>query len=111
MASHIKKGDTVQVIAGDNKGKTGKVMKVIKDKDRVVVEKLNLVYKHVRPSQKNPQGGRIRVEQSIHMSNVLPVNSNGKGTRVRFVTDAKGVKKRVAVDGSEISVVGKGKKK
>lgn len=111
MASHIKKGDTVQVIAGDNKGKKGKVMKVIKDKDRVVVEKLNLVYKHVRPSQKNPQGGRIRVEQPIHMSNVLPVNSSGKGTRVRFVTDSKGVKKRVAVDGSEISVVVKGKKK
>jgi large subunit ribosomal protein L24 len=111
MASHIKKGDTVQVIAGDNKGKTGKVMKVIKDKDRVVVEKLNLVYKHVRPSQKNPQGGRIRVEQAIHMSNVLPVNSSGKGTRVRFTTDAKGVKKRVAVDGSEISVVAKAKKK
>jgi large subunit ribosomal protein L24 len=112
MASHIKKGDTVQVIAGDNKGKKGKVMKVIKDKDRVVVEKLNLVYKHVRPSQKNPQGGRIRVEQPIHISNVQPVSSKtGKGTRVRFGVDSKGVKKRVAVDGSEIGVVAKAKKK
>jgi large subunit ribosomal protein L24 len=112
MASHIKKGDMVEVIAGDNKGKTGKVMRVVKDKDRVVVEKLNLVFKHVRPSQKNPQGGRIRVEQAIHMSNVLPVSSqSGKGTRVRFPVDAKGVKKRVAVDGSEISTVSKAKKK
>jgi large subunit ribosomal protein L24 len=111
MASHIKKGDMVEVIAGDNKGKTGKVMKMIKDKDRVVVEKLNLVFKHVRPSQKNPQGGRIRVEQSIHISNVLPVSSkSGKGTRVRFSTDAKGVKKRVSVDGTEIDVVSKTKK-
>ncbi len=112
MASRIKKGDMVEVIAGDNKGKTGKVMRVIKDKDRVVVEKLNLVYKHVRPSQKNPQGGRIRVEQAIHMSNVLPLSpKSSKGTRVRFSTDAKGVKKRMAVDGSEISVVSKAKKK
>jgi len=112
MASHIKKGDMVQVIAGDNKGKKGKVMKVIKDKDRVVVEKLNLAYKHVRPSQKNPQGGRIRVEQPIHISNVQPVSSKtGNGTRVRFSVDAKGIKKRIAVDGSEIGVVAKAKKK
>ena len=112
MALHVKKGDTVEIIAGDSKGKTGKVMRVIKDKDRVVVEGLNLVFKHVRPSQKNPQGGRIRVEQSIHMSNVLPLSSkSNKGTRVRFSVDAKGVKKRMAVDGSEISTVSKAKKK
>jgi large subunit ribosomal protein L24 len=112
MASHVKKGDTVEIIAGDSKGKTGKVMRVIKDKDRVVVEGLNLVFKHVRPSQKNPQGGRIRVEQPIHMSNVLPLSSkSNKGTRVRFSVDAKGVKKRIAVDGSEISTVSKAKKK
>ncbi len=112
MASHVKKGDTVEIIAGDSKGKTGKVMRVIRDKNRVVVEGLNLVYKHVRPSQKNPQGGRIRIEQPIHMSNVLPVSSkSGKGSRVRFSVDAKGVKKRIAVDGSEISAVSKAKKK
>lgn len=111
MASHVKKGDTVEIIAGDSKGKSGKVLRVIKDTDRIVVEGLNLVFKHVRPSQKNPQGGRIRVEQSIHMSNVLPVSSkSGKGSRVRFPVDAKGVKKRVAVDGSEIDVVSKAKK-
>lgn len=112
MASHIKKGDTVELIAGDNKGKTGKVMKVMPEKNSVIVEGLNLAYKHVRPSQKNPQGGRIRVEKPIHVSNVLPVSSKtGKGTRVRFVVDAKGTKKRVAVDGSEIAAVDKAKKK
>lgn len=112
MARHIKKGDMVEVICGDNKGVTGRVMRVLTDKDRVLVEGVNMVYKHVRPSQRNPQGGRIRVERPIHISNVLPVNpKTSRGTRVRFTTDAKGVKKRVALDGSEISVVVKAEKK
>ena len=112
MARHVKKGDTVEIIAGVNKGATGKVMWVIPGKDRVLVEGVNLAHKHVRPSQKNPQGGRIRVERPIHISNVLPVNpKSNKGTRVRFETDAKGNKKRIAVDSSEIGVVTKAKKK
>lgn len=112
MARHIKKGDLVEVITGDNKGVTGKVMRVLPDKDRVLIEGVNLVQKHVRPSQRNPQGGRIRVERPIHISNVLPVNpKTSRGSRVRFTTDAKGVKKRVAVDGSEIGVVVKANKK
>jgi len=111
MAVHIRKGDMVEVIAGDSKGSTGKVMKLNRSKKQVVVEGLNLVYKHVRPSQRNPQGGRIRIEQPIHMSNVLPINpKSSRGSRVKFVTDAKGVKKRLAVDGSEISIVKKAKK-
>lgn len=112
MARHIKKGDMVEVICGDNKGVTGRVMRVLTDKDRVLVEGVNMVHKHVRPSQRNPQGGRIRVERPIHISNVLPVNpKTSRGTRVRFTIDAKGVKKRVALDGSEISVVVKAEKK
>lgn len=112
MARHIKKGDLVEVIAGDNKGVTGKVMRVLPDKDRVLVEGVNLVQKHVRPSQRNPQGGRIHVERPIHISNVLPVNpKTSRGSRVRFAVDAKGVKRRVAVDGSEIGVVVKANKK
>jgi large subunit ribosomal protein L24 len=108
MASHIKKGDTVEVIAGDNKGSTGKVMKVIPSKKRVIVEGLNLAYKHVRPSQRNPQGGRIRIEQPIHISNVLPVNpKSSRGSRVKFEVAKDGSKKKVAVDGSEIGVVRK----
>lgn len=106
MAMHIKKGDTVEIITGDNKGSSGRVLRVIPSKGRVVVEGLNLVYKHVRPSQRNPQGGRIRVEQSINISNVLPVNpKSSKGSRVRFEAAKDGSKKRVAIDGSEIGVV------
>jgi large subunit ribosomal protein L24 len=108
MAAHIKKGDTVEVIAGDNKGSTGKVMKVIPSKKRVIVEGLNLAHKHVRPSQRNPQGGRIRIEQPIHISNVLPVNpKSSRGSRVKFEVAKDGSKKKVAIDGSEIGVVRK----
>ena len=111
MARHVKKGDMVEVIAGVNKGTTGKVMRVILGKNRVLVEGINLAHKHVRPSQKNPQGGRIRIEQPIHISNVLPVNpKSNKGTRVRFNTDTKGNKKRAAVDGSDMGIVTKSKK-
>ena len=110
MAKHVKKGDTVQIITGDNKGSTGRVLRVMPDKQRVVVEGLNLVYKHVRPSQRNPQGGRIRVEQPIHISNVLPVNpKSSHGSRVRFKVNDDGSKKRVAVDGNEIGTVKRAK--
>ena len=108
MARHIKKGDMVEIIAGDNKGSKGRVMRVLPDKKQVVVEGLNLVYKHVRPSQKNPQGGRIRVEKPVHISNVLPVNpKSSRGSRIRFETGKDGSKKRVAIDGNEIGVVKK----
>ena len=60
MARHIKTGDTVIVISGADKGKTGKVLRILTDRDRVVVEGVNRVWKHVRPSQRNPQGGRIQ---------------------------------------------------
>jgi len=108
MARHIKKGDTVEVIAGENKGTVGKVMRIITAKDRVVIEGVNRRYKHVKPSTKHPQGGRVQIEQPIHISNVMPVNpKSSKGTRVRFVTDSKGVKRRVALDGTEIGVLKK----
>ena len=103
MARRIKKGDMVEIIAGDHRGETGRIMKVVLDKDCVYVEGMNLAHKHVRPSQRNPQGGRIRVERPIHISNVLPLHpKSSKGTRVRYVKDAKGVKKRVTLDGSSI---------
>jgi large subunit ribosomal protein L24 len=96
MARHIKRGDTVVVITGSDKGKQGKVLKVLPDKDRVVVEGIHRVWKHVRPSQRNPQGGRIQKDAAIHVSNVQPLDpTTGKGTRVRFeVRD--GVKHRIA---------------
>ena len=111
MAMHIKKGDTVEIITGDHKGASGRVLRVIPKSSRVVVEGHNMVHKHVRPSQRHPQGGRIRIEQAIHISNVLPVNpKSSRGSRVRFEAGKGGVKKRVAVDGSEIGVVVKKRK-
>jgi large subunit ribosomal protein L24 len=109
MARHIKRGDTVVVIAGADKGKTGKVLKILVDKDRVVVEGINRVWKHVRPSQRNPQGGRIQKDAPIHLSNVQPLDpTTGKGTRVRFRTDADGSKHRVAVkSGTELGLIRK----
>ncbi len=110
MACHVKKGDTVQIISGDHKGATGKVLHVYPVEGKVVVQGQNIAKKHVRPSRRNPQGGRIGVEQPIHISNVLPVNpKTSKGTRVRFKAGKGGSKKRVAIDGSEIGVVAKPK--
>jgi large subunit ribosomal protein L24 len=108
MARHIKRGDTVVVITGADRGKQGKVLKILPDKGRVVVEGINRVWKHVRPSQRNPQGGRIQKDAPIHMSNVLPLDpTTGKGTRVRFeVRD--GAKHRVAVkSGTDLGRLGK----
>lgn len=108
MARNIKKGDMVEVVAGEDKGTVGKVMRIFIAKDTVVVESVNRCYKHVKPNRKYPQGGRIQVEQPIHMSNVLPVNpKTSKGTRVKFTTGKKGEKKRLAVDGTEIGIVKK----
>ncbi len=108
MAAHIKKGDIVEIISGDFKGSTGRVLTVVPDKKKVVVEGQNRKHKHVRQSQKYPQGGRILVEQPIDISNVLPVNpKSSKGSRVRFKLDKDGSKKRVSVDGTEIGVVKK----
>ncbi|MHC4425763.1 MAG: 50S ribosomal protein L24 [Planctomycetota bacterium] len=107
---HIKKGDTVEIIAGDHKGATGRVLRVIPDKNSVVVQGHNIAKKHVRPSRKNPQGGRINVEQPIHISNVLPVNPKSSGgSRVHFQVNEDGSKKRLVADGTEIGIVRKAK--
>ena len=112
MAVHVKKGDTVEIISGDHKGATGRVLRVMPEKNRVVVQGHNLAKKHVRPSRKNPQGGRISVEQPIHISNVLVVNpKSSRGSRVRYQVNSDGSKKRIAIDGSEISVVKKAKQR
>lgn len=108
MAMRIKQGDTVMVIAGRDKGKTGKVLRVLAEKDRVVVEGVNRVWKHVKPSQRSPQGGRIQKDAPIHASNVMPVDpSTGKPTRVKFEV-REGKKHRVAAkSGTSLGVVGK----
>ena len=88
---HIKKGDTVYVNAGNDKGKTGKVLEVIPAKDRAVVEGINIVSKHTKPSPKHPQGGIVKQEASVHVSNLQVVDpKTGKATRIgRKVVDGK----------------------
>ncbi len=80
----IKSGDTVQVIAGDNKGQQGKVQKVFIDKNKAIVEGVNLVSKHKKPSAANPQGGIVKQEAPIHISNLSLLTSEGKATRVGY---------------------------
>ena len=87
MAAKIKKGDDVIVLAGKDKGRTGKVLRVIPSDDRVVVQGIQVVQRHTRPSAGNPQGGIVNKEASIHLSNVALVDSKGKPTRVGFRID------------------------
>jgi large subunit ribosomal protein L24 len=91
---HVKKGDKVQVISGKDKGKQGVILAAFPKNDRVLVEGVNLVKKHAKPSQENPQGGILNQEASIHISNVLPVDpKSGEPTRVGFeVRDGKKVR-------------------
>jgi large subunit ribosomal protein L24 len=111
MALHIKKGDMVQIISGDHKGATGRVLHVYPEDNSVIIQGQNIAKKHVRPSRRNPQGGRIGVEQPVHISNVLPVNpKTSKGTRVRYLVGANGSKKRVAMDGTDLGTVKKAAK-
>ena len=79
---HIKKGDIVYVNAGEDKGKTGRVLRVLVTKSKAVVEGINIVSKSATPSAKHPQGGIIKMEAPIHISNLNPVDKNGKPTRI-----------------------------
>lgn len=79
---HVKRGDLVRVIAGNDKGKEGRILRVFPKQQRVIVEGVNLRIRHVRPNPKYPQGGRIEQEMPIHVSNVMPLDSNGHPTRV-----------------------------
>lgn len=108
MARHIRSGDEVKIIAGKDKGKFGKVMRVLTTEDRVIVEGVNIRRKHVKPTQSNPQGGIVSVAMPIHISNVAPVDKNKKPTRVRFQTNKDGEKVRVAATtGETLSVLKK----
>jgi large subunit ribosomal protein L24 len=107
MAARIRKGDGVVVISGKDKGKTGKVMRVLREEDRVVVEGINLVKRHTRPTPRNPSGGILEREQPIYSCKVMLVDpKTGKGTRVRFKSLENEKKIRVAVkSGEEIPAV------
>lgn len=86
---HIKKGDTVMVVAGDSKGQQGRVLVVDVDKQKAIVEGVNLVSKHSRPTNDNPKGGIVKKEAPIHISNLMIVDGSGKATRIGRKTDEK----------------------
>jgi large subunit ribosomal protein L24 len=96
---HVKKGDKVRVISGKDKGKTGTILAAYPKESRVLVEGVNIVKKHSKPSQANPQGGIISFEAPIHVSNVMPIDpKSGNPTRVGYTT-VDGKKVRVAKSG------------
>ena len=101
MPRHVKKGDTVIINTGDHKGRTGEVMHVDTDRDRVLIKGVNLRTKHVKPTRLNPQGAVITKEGPIHISNVSPV-ADGRATRVRFRVNEDGSKDRVAASNGEV---------
>ena len=97
MAMHVKKGDHVIVIAGDDKGRTGEVLRVNAGAGKVLIQGVNRVYRHLRPSREHPQGGRIQKEMPIDVSNVLPIDpKTNQPTRVGFRIAADGSKERFA---------------
>jgi large subunit ribosomal protein L24 len=102
MAARIRKGDTVVVISGKDKGKTGKVMRVMVEDDRVLIEGINLLKRHTKPTPRNPSGGIVEREQPLFACKVMPVDpKTGKGTRVRMKTLENDRKIRVATKSGE----------
>ena len=101
---HIKKGDTVYVNTGEDKGKTGEVLQVLVNKERAIVEGINMISKHSKPNAQNPQGGIEKKEASIHISNLALVDpKTGKPTRIGRKVDSKGKLVRYAkTSGEEI---------
>ena len=100
---HIKKDDTVIVLAGKDKGKTGKVQKVLVEDQRVIVEGVNMVSKSTKPSAKNPQGGIVKQEAPIHVSNVSLIDpKSGKATRIAIKREGKNVVRIAKKSGEEI---------
>ena len=99
---HIKKDDTVIVLTGEDKGKTGKVLKVLVEKNRAIVEGVNIVSKSAKPSAKNPQGGIVKMEAPIHISNLSLIDpKSGKATRVAIKKSDDGKKVRIAKKSGE----------
>lgn len=100
---HIRKGDTVSVIAGDDKGKTGKVLEVLVAKNRAIVEGINIVTKHEKPSAGKPEGGIKKTEASIHLSNLMLLDpASGKPTRIGRKLNEKGKLQRYSKKTGEL---------
>ena len=102
MKIKIKKDDNVLVIAGEHKGSQGKVVKIIREKNRAIVEGVNMIKKHAKPSAQNPQGGIIEKEAAIHVSNLSLVSSEGNATRIGFRIEEDGKKVRFAKKNNEV---------
>jgi len=103
MAKHVRKGDRVMVITGNDRGRVGEVLRVDHTVGKVVVQGVNRVYRHLRPSRQHPQGGRIQKEMPISISNVLPVDpKTNQPTRVGFRTAENGSKHRIAKKSGEV---------
>lgn len=99
---HIKKGDTVYVITGEYKGQQGRVLEVLTKQDKAIVEGVNMVMKHTKPNAQYPQGGIIKKEAPVHISNLLPVDSStGEPTRIGRRIDKKGKLVRFAKKSGE----------
>ncbi len=100
---HIRKNDTVMVLAGEDKGKTGKVLKVLVKENRAIVEGVNIVSKSAKPSAKHPQGGIIKQEAPIHISNLSLIDpKSGKPTRIAVKREGKNVVRIAKKSGEEI---------
>jgi large subunit ribosomal protein L24 len=99
---HIKKGDTVYVISGESKGQQGRVLEVQRSKDRAIVEGVNLISKHQKPNAEHPQGGIIKKEASVHISNLMVVDpKTGKPTRIGRKRNSEGKLVRIAKKSGE----------
>lgn len=100
---HVRKGDTVKVIAGNSKGKTGKVLEVFPAKYRAIVEGVGMVSKHIKPSATNPNGGIEKTESSVHLSNLMVVDpSTGEASKIGRKADEKGKLVRYAKKSGEV---------
>ena len=97
----VKTGDTVRVIAGDHKGSEGKIVKVLLDKNKVIVEGVNMVKKHMKPSAQSPQGGIVEKEALIQISNISLLTAKGETTRVGYKTE-DGKKVRFSKKSNEV---------
>jgi large subunit ribosomal protein L24 len=101
MKLHIKKGDTVKVLTGNDRGREGKVLSVLVKDERAIVEGINMVSKHTKPNTKSPQGGIVKKEASVHISNLMVVH-NGVATRVGRQLDEKGKLVRYSKKSGEV---------
>ncbi len=100
---HVVKNDTVKILTGKYRGKTGKVLKVFPDVNRIIVEGVNIIKKHTKPSQKNPQGGIIEKESTIHVSNVMVIDpKTNEPTRVGYKFLEDGTKVRISKKSGEM---------